>query len=138
MPGASAYTRDNVLNSILRGAVLPLPTHTYVSLHTADPGTAGASEVAGAWPAYARRQAENNLAIGNGWTAAAAGQCKNVYQLTYPAQDGGGAVTVTHFGIWDALTGGNLIATGTLTTPRLVAPGDVLVFDVQTLTVTLT
>jgi hypothetical protein len=139
MPGASDYTRNNVLNGILRGAAIPVPTHTYVSLHTGAPGVNGANEVLTAnWPAYVRRQAENNLAIGAGWTAAASGQTKNALQMTWPAQDGAGAVTVSHFGIWDALSGGNLIAYGTLTTPQLLGPGDVLVFDVQTLTVTMT
>lgn len=139
MPGASAYTRDNVMNAILRGVALPLPARTYVSLHTADPTAAGNNEVNPAtWTGYVRRDAEVGAAIGTGWTAAAAGQCKNAKQITYPPNAGLSTVTVTHFAVWDALAAGNMIAYGTLTMARAVQPGDIVVFDVQTLTATLT
>lgn len=136
---ASSYTRDNVLKSLLRGTTFPLPSGTYISLHTADPGTTGANEVTvGAWPAYVRRHAENGGAIGSGWTAPSAGVSSNTNQITFPANNGGGSVTVTHFAVWDTLSGGNCLDSAALTTSRTLAPGDILVFDVGTLTQTVT
>ena len=42
--GASTYTKNNILKALLRGEAMPLPTNTYISLHTGEPGTAGANE----------------------------------------------------------------------------------------------
>lgn len=136
--GASTYTRNNVLKALLRGEAMPLPTGTYIALHTADPGVGGANEVTtGAWPAYARRKAEAAGAMGSGWSSPTVGISANTNQLTFPSKDGDSLVTVTHFSIWDALTGGNCLESAVLTTPRALSVGDILVFDVASLTVTV-
>lgn len=65
--GASTYTQTNILNALLRGETMPLPTGTFVSLHTGDPGVTGANEVTtAAWPGYVRRKAEAAGAMGSG------------------------------------------------------------------------
>lgn len=136
--GASAYTRDNILKALLRGVAFPLPSGTYISLHTGDPGTTGASEVAtGAWPGYARQNAEDGGSIGTGWTVPSSGQSKNSKQITFPSNNGSGSVTVTHFGVWDAASGGNFLEGAALATSRTLAVGDILVFDVNALTSTV-
>lgn len=138
MAGASTYTKNNILKALLQGTTMPLPTGTYVSLHTADPGATGANEVStGAWPAYVRRKAEASGAMGSGWTTPTTGTSSNTNQLTYPSNDGAGNVTVTHFAIWDAASGGNCLETAALTTARTLSVGDILVFDVGALTVTV-
>lgn len=138
MAGASTYTKNNILKALLQGTALPLPAGTYVSLHTADPGATGANEVTvGAFPAYVRRKAEGAGAMGTGWTTATAGSSSNTNQLTYPSNNGAGSVTVTHFAIWDALSGGNCINSAALTTSRTLAVSDILVFDVGSLVVTV-
>ncbi len=139
MAGASNYTKANILSALLRGVTMPLPTGTYVSLHTADPGGTGASEVSLVdWPGYVRRSAEAGGAIGAGWSAPSGGVSSNALQLTFPSNNGAGSVTVTHFAIWDAITTGNCLESAALTTPRLLSVGDILVFDVASLTVTVT
>lgn len=65
---------------------------SYISLHTADPGTTGASEVTGG--TYARVQTT--------WAAAASGS-KAGSQVTINVPTG---VTITHFGVWSAATAG--------------------------------
>lgn len=138
MAGASTYTKNNILKALLQGTALPLPAGTYVSLHTADPGATGANEVTvGAFPAYVRRKAEGAGAMGTGWTTATVGSSSNTNQLTYPSNNGAGSVTVTHFAIWDALSGGNCINSAALTTSRTLAINDILVFDVGSLVVTV-
>lgn len=134
--GASTYTKNNILKALLQGTTLPLPAGTYISLHTADPGATGANEVStGAWPAYVRRKAEAAGAMGTGWTTPTTGSSTNTNQLTYPSNDGAGTVTVTHFAIWDALSAGNCLDAAALTASRALSVGDILVFDIGSLSV---
>lgn len=138
MSAASNYTEANVINALLRGVTFPLPTKTYVSLHTASPGEAGGNEVTtAAFPAYVRKEAEVGGAIGSGWAAPTDGVTKNAKQLTYPGFDGASPVTVTHFAVYDAATGGNMLCYAALTTARTLQSGDVFVFDINALTVTM-
>lgn len=93
----------------------------YVSLHTADPTDAGTgAEVAGG--SYARvavQPADAN------WTGASAtdGNTDNVAAITFPAPTANWGI-VTHFGIWDRPTGGNLITFGTITPNKTINNGD--------------
>jgi hypothetical protein len=138
MAGPSTYTKNNILKALLRGTTFPLPTGTYISLHTADPGVTGSDEVSlVAWPAYVRRHAEAGGAIGAGWTTATTGVSTNVNQITFPSNDGAAPITITHYAIWDASTSGNCLESAALTTPRLLSVGDILVFDLASLSVTV-
>lgn len=65
----------------------------YVSLHTADPGTTGASEATGGSPAYARQALT--------WPAASAGAI-SAAEVTFDIPAG----TYTHWGLWDAVSAG--------------------------------
>ena len=135
MSQASNYTEANVINALLRGVAFPLPSGTYISLHTANPTDAGGSEVSTAnWPAYTRRHAEVGGAIGIGWSASADGVSTNSKQITYPGMNGGSSVTVTHWAVHDALSGGNMLFYAPLQTARTLLPGDVFVFDIGSLT----
>lgn len=67
----------------------------FASLHTADPGTTGTSEVTGGSPAYARKALS--------WAAAATGSKASNGALTF---DVPGSTTITHLGYWSASTGG--------------------------------
>lgn len=139
MSAASNYTEQNVLHAMLRGVSFPVPANTYVSLHTADPTDAAlpSSEVQLAdWPAYVRREAEAGGVIGTGWGAWVDGiGCTNANQLTYPGMNGLNPVQVTHWAVWDAPTGGNMLTFAPLQTSRTLLTGDVFVFDVAALTV---
>lgn len=69
-------------------------TMTHVSLHTATPGTTGASENANTG-SYARQACS--------WNAAASSQKTNSSALTFSTA---GSVAVTHFGTWNSVTYG--------------------------------
>lgn len=71
--------------------------YAYISLHTADPGTTGASEATGGSPAYARQSA--------GWGSPVAGVATSS-QVTFNVPAG----SYTHFGLWSAATGGTFYA----------------------------
>ncbi|QCL88728.1 phage tail fiber protein [Agrobacterium tumefaciens] len=122
---ASTYAANAILNHFLRGVIAVSPARLYVSLHTADPGNAGTSEVAAAaWPAYTRLDAAQGGAVETGFTAAAGKACTNAKELLYAPHDGAAPVTVTHFAIWTDPLGGEMVFQGALTAPKTLNPTD--------------
>ena len=106
----------------------PLTTTCYVSLHTADPADAGASEISGAGYARIGPVAFGNA--GNNPTVAS-----NSAIATFPAATGSWG-TVSYFGVWDAVTAGNFLGSGALATPKAVSNGDTARFLAGALTIT--
>lgn len=122
---ASTYLGNALLDQFLRGIAVTPPTRVYISLHTADPGNAGANEVTtGAWPAYVRLDAAQGGAIASGFSAATSKLSANLKELLWAANNGASPVTVTHFGIWDAASGGNLLFHDVLTSSKTYQPSD--------------
>lgn len=123
---ASTYAGNKILDLILRGVAFTPPTRVYVSLHTADPGNAGANEITlAAWPAYVRRDPAQGSAIASGFSAAAGKATSNAKDILWDdAMDGAASITVTHWAVWDAATGGNCLNSGTLTANKILAPTD--------------
>lgn len=136
----SNYTEGNIIETTLRGAAFPVPSNVYVALFTADPTDANttANEVQVAnWPAYVRKDAAVGGAISSGWTANSNGVSSNAKVITFPANDGAGAVTVTHVGLYDASTSGNLLYHAPLVASKTLQVGDVLSFAIGSLVVTV-
>lgn len=75
----------------------------FASLHTADPGTTGASEVTGGSPAYARKAIT--------WFASSGGDLDNNANPTF---DVPASTTVAYFGLWSAASGGTFYGGGAL------------------------
>lgn len=136
----SNYTENNIIETTLRGAAYPVPASINLALFTSDPTDANitANEVStAAWPAYVRKNAADGGAISSGWTAPADGVSSNAKVITFPANNGVGNVTVTHIGIYDAATGGNLLYHAPLVASKTLLPGDVISFSIGALTVTV-
>lgn len=93
-------------------------TGTHISLHTSDPGATGASEASGG--GYARQA--------SGWNAASSGLIDNDTKVVWTAASGDtlGGGAVTHYGVYDSVTGGNFIVGGALDSSRTVEDGDKL------------
>lgn len=129
---ASVYTGNAYLNHFLRGVAAPTPpTTVFVSLHTADPGLAGANEVTvGVWPGYVRKDLAQGAAIATAFAAADAKVTTNSKQMLWDGMDGPDDVTVTHFAIWSAATGGNLLHFGPLLSARTLKPTDEMVIHI--------
>jgi hypothetical protein len=89
----------------------------YISLHTADPGEAGAQNTTeSAYTNYARQSVVRTAA---GWTVSG-NAVSNAAAITFPACGTTGS-TVTYFGIGTDVSGaGNLIASGLLSSGGLV------------------
>jgi hypothetical protein len=136
----SSYTESNIISTTLRGAAFPVPSNVYVALFTADPGDAfvAANEVqVASWPAYVREDAAQGGAISTGWTAPSGGSSSNAKTITFPANNGAGAVTITHVGLVDAASGGNLLYHAPLVATKTLQVGDVLSFAIGSLVVTV-
>lgn len=132
---ASDYLEGKLIEHVFRGVAYTVPPKTYISLHTADPGETGANEVGtGAFPSYVRQDAAKGGAQSAAWSAQVGGQVKNALQLLWAAFDGAAPLTVTHFSVWDASTGGNCLVSAALASSRTINVGDVFVADVNKLT----
>ena len=102
------------------------PTAWYVALYTAAPNDAGGgTEVSGS--AYARQSVtfsvSGNTASNNG-------------AVEYPTSTGSYG-TVSHVGVFDASTGGNLLAYSALNVSKAIATGDVFRIPAGDLDITL-
>jgi hypothetical protein len=128
---ASRHTVENILNALMREGSFVAPSELWISLHTADPGETGGNEVDTTdWPSYERRDSLQGDTKDNAWSVPDVdGITFNQKQLIFPVYNGTGSVTITHFGIWGAATGGTFIASGELTTPREIGPSQVFVAD---------
>lgn len=140
MAAFSDYLEEGILNYTLRGQSLTQPTTIYVALFTADPTDANttANEVDDS--AYARQDAADGGAIATGWTAPSVSGSghvsSNANALEFPPI-ADGSITVTHFGLYDASTGGNLLYHGEFDTSRTLQVDDVVSVAVGALTITL-
>ena len=132
MSSFSDYTENLVLNWLLTTNSATRPTAWYVGLFTAAPSDAGGgTEVAG--NAYAR-VATGTISV----TGTAPTTATNSAAIEFAAASGGNWGTVTHAAIFDASTGGNMLAWAALTTSRTINDGDVFRIPASSLTITLT
>lgn len=128
MAGFSDYLENKLLDHTFKTASFTQPTNLYVALFTAAPSdSGGGTEVSGT--SYART-------VCNTWDAASGGAIANTGAVTFPTA-GGSWGTVTHFGIFDASSAGNLIAWGALATSKTIGSGDTASFAAGDLDITL-
>ena len=130
MSAASNFLESALLEHF-RGTQLPLPSGFYIALHTADPTDAGtgSTEVqTSAWPAYARQTVGTPLSSAFTASSDEAGggkQITNANTINFPANNGAGAVVVTHFSVWDAANGGNMWWHAPLAASKTIDPTDI-------------
>lgn len=87
---------------------------TWLSLHTASPGTSGANEASGGSPAYARKQTTWGSANSSGVAVGS--------QVTFDVPAG----TYTHVGFWSASTAGTFRGSIDITDEVFAAQGQYL------------
>lgn len=122
MAGFSTYLARKLINYTLRGQAYTPPAGTYLALATADltDDNVTANEVTGGW--YARQQITS-------WSEPVTDTTtSNSNQLTFSAVTGS-AVTVSHWGIYDAATTGNLLFSGALDNTKVLNVDDVFVIN---------
>lgn len=122
MAALSDYAENLLLNWLMTAGAATRPTTWYVALYTAAPSdSGGGTEVSG--NGYSRQSASWDTASGTGGTTANSGA------ISFTAA-GGSWGTVTHMGIFDASSGGNLLWHGALAASKTVADGDTLQFSI--------
>ena len=127
MTAMSNYLENALINATLRNTSYTSPSTVYVALFTSDPTDAGSgTECSGG--AYVRQSAT--------FGAPSDGASSISADVEFPQATGAWG-TITHFGIFDASSSGNLFYHGALTASKTIATGDVLKITSSNLTVTL-
>jgi hypothetical protein len=106
---------------------MAMPSGQYLALYSSDPSTDAGTELSGA--GYAR--------VAVTFTAPVNDQTSNSNQIIFPSPTGAWGL-IGWLGIRDAITGGNLLFSGSLTTPQAVVAGVQLDFPAGQIIVNLT
>ena len=131
MSSFTDYTENLVLNWLFTNNSATRPTAWFVGLFTAAPSdTGGGTEVSGS--GYARKATGTITVSGTATTAT------NAAAIEFDPASGGNWGNITHAAIFDAETGGNMLAWAQLTTARTINDGDVFRVPASSLTITLT
>jgi hypothetical protein len=125
---ASDFLENKLLDHALATTAYTAPSNVYVSLHTGSPGDAddGANEVSGG--SYVRKEAS--------FGSAASGSASTDATITFDAATANWG-TITHIGIYDASTSGNLLFHGAVTTSKTIESGDTFQISSGNLTISL-
>jgi hypothetical protein len=130
MGSFSDYWENEILDHLFgKGSYAP-PT-ICLGLSTTDPGDngAGLSEPSGNGYARVATSAAD-------WNPASGGSLDNANTIEF-AEATGNWGTVTHFGLFDAASGGNVLAHGTLSLSKTISNGDTARFVAGALDVSL-
>lgn len=123
----SNYLENALINGTLRATNYTAPTTVYVGLYTSDPTDANSgTEVSGG--SYVRKAA-TFASPSNGASATSA-------DITFDQATASWG-TITHIGILDAESSGNLLYHTPLTTSKTIDTGDIFKIASGSLTVTL-
>ena len=127
MAEISNYLENALINGTLRGSSYTAPTTTYLALYTSDPTDADTgTEVTGG--SYVR-QAITFSAPSNGATS-------NSSAIEFPQCTADWGI-ITHVGIRDAVTSGNLLYHTPLDASKTISNGDIFKITSSNLSVTL-
>lgn len=128
----SRYLQRALLDHVFLTAPYSQPSGVYVALYESDPGeTNSGTEASGI--NYARVQH-------NSWAAASdasPSEISNDGAIEFSEPGSGGWGTVSHFALFDASTGGNMLGYGALSNSKTIEAGDYVMFKSGDLVVTL-
>lgn len=136
----SDYLENKLIDHVFRAQAYTAPATIYVALYTtACTDAAGGTEVTGG--SYARPGVASSLANWAGTQAAASttassgtgGTTSNNAAIAFATPTAGWGL-VTHIGLIDALTAGNLLVCTALTTTKTINSGDTVSFPAASLT----
>lgn len=127
MSEASNYLENKVVDHTLGTASYTAPTNVYTALFTSDPTDAGTGTEC-SYTNYARQVTT--------FGAASGGSASNSADITFAAIVGAD-VTITHFAIYDAASGGNLLYHSPVDTSKTYSADDIPSFAASAITVSL-
>jgi hypothetical protein len=118
----SNYAELKILEHTTGKTAWTIPSNVYVKLHTGDAGEDGTSNAASE---ATRKEAA--------WATASSGSIATSATLEWT--NVASTETYSHWSMWDALTSGNCLWTGALSSSAAVTAGDT--FQITTLTLSL-
>lgn len=125
MAAMSDDLENKLINHIFRNTDYTRPANIYLALFTAAPSdSGGGTEVSGG--SYARQAVATGAS--SGWDAASGGATANTGVVTFPTATADWG-TITHAGVFDASTSGNLMFHGALSSNKTVSNGDIFRFN---------
>ena len=126
MSAMSDYLENKVLDHVLGTSAYTFPSQAYLGLAVASfNDDASGSEITG-----------NNYArVAANFDAASGGTTDNTAAIEFAAATGTWG-TISHFGIFDASSGGNLLIHGAFEVAKVIASGDILKISAGDLDVT--
>lgn len=136
MSAMSDYLEGKLGDLLFQNTAYTAPS-TYIALATASFGednSGTANEVSGG--SYARELVENDGSTSPYWNANSDGLYDNNGDITFTTATASWG-TVSHFGVYDALTVGNLLFHGSLTASKTVDTNDTFKFASGDLDITL-
>jgi len=138
LSGLSAYLEGKVLSWMSGTAFPAAPTNVFVALFAVSPvdGSATVTGTETDYTSYARA----TVAAATIFSVAPAGIPKfiqNQTTVTFATATGNSTLPVVAWGIFDALTNGNLLMYGPVGTPQSVASTQTPTFNASTLTLTV-
>lgn len=120
MGSASDYLEVELLDHVLKVGAFAQPSSIYVALYTTAPTDAGGGvEVSGG--SYARKEFTD-------WVTASSRASTNNTDIEFVTATGNWG-TIVAVGIFDAVSGGNLLFWDELTTPKLIETDDTAVIE---------
>lgn len=126
MAALSNFAENEMLDHMLGTGAYTAPSNVFLSLWTSDPTDAGSgTELSGS--GYARQ--DINFGASSGGVATSSGV------VTFPTSTGSWG-TITHIGIHDAASSGNLLFHGALTASKAIGSGDVMQIANGAITIT--
>lgn len=130
----TTFMDNAVLNEFFGGTNYVPPATVHIGLSTTAPTKASGNVSEPVGGSYARVAVTNNA---TNFPNASGGVKNNGTVITF-AEATASWGTVAHWLIYDASTGGNLLAYGALTASKTIDIGDTPSFNASTLTLTLT
>lgn len=126
--GFTDYTKRALLDLVFGGVAFTPPANVYLGA-----GTALTGDTLTEWTesTYARSQAAFTAATSG------VGTCPNTDAETLCASVADGTFTISHYGIWDDATSGNLLVTGQINSSKVVNIGDSFSFPAGSVIATL-
>lgn len=118
----SDYAENKVLDLLFSNTSYTIPTTYYIGLWTSALSDASTGSTAGevSGGSYARVAVTNNV---TNFPASSSGAKTNGVTFTFPTASAGWG-TITHLGLFDASSAGNMIAWTDLGTSKTIANGD--------------
>ena len=123
------YLENKIVDWLIRGQTFTPPANLFISLHTAacSDSSTGTEVSGGSYARVAVTSGTTNWAntqnSGTGVSSGTNGTTQNLTAITFPAPTASWG-TVTHFGVFDASTAGNMLVCQVLTTSKTVNNGD--------------